>query len=477
MEIEFELPGFSSRAVLKNIARDLHAAGLTVDGDVHPYHASSRAGYHSGEKGGRGLWRLELDRSVSGELVSPILYDEPATWMNILLACEIIRGWGGSATVNTGGHVHVSTRDYDHHLANYVSVAEYIKHHGDTLYRLGHNPAMESHRGQAFCQFESLPARGYTSIGAVRQNHLHRSAVNMGGMTEDTKGHIEFRMWDGSLDPAVIQAQVKVSLAVVEAAFRTAALDLPPNAGVREEPGTHAGLRSLGSAPDLTEAGSLSFRMLMDEIFWRAADKEQLAALFAATRWPERWEPPPPPGGPGMNVIVRNVPAARQPPAAPRHADGRPYLYEMIHAAGALRGYADEPAELVAMLIPGYGELGDDSGRAVARIRLALDVQVRLQAELAAGRLGECGPEERAVLLGGRHEPPALAEWTAPVPLVLVTSFYLPEGTLPRPSGPEELQIWLDPADDWTLLTSLHAAGVITVGGRARRPDQGRGQR
>ncbi|MEV4570298.1 NUDIX domain-containing protein [Nonomuraea sp. NPDC049419] len=293
LEIEFVLPGFSGRADLENIARDLHAAGLTVDGDVHAYHASSRAGYHSGERGGRGLWRLELDRSVSGELVSPILYDEPATWMNILLACEIIRGWGGSATVNTGGHVHVSTRDYDHHLANYVSVAEYVKHHGDTLYRLGHNPVSESHRGQAWCRFDALPARGYTSIGAVRQDHAHHSAVNMSGMTEDTKGHVEFRMWDGSLDPAVIQAQVKVSLAVVEAAFRTAALDLPPNAGVHEEPGTHAGLRSLGSAPDLTEAGSLSFRMLMDEIFWRTADKEQLTALFAATRWPERWKPPP----------------------------------------------------------------------------------------------------------------------------------------------------------------------------------------
>ncbi|MEV4807046.1 hypothetical protein AB0K18_44225 [Nonomuraea sp. NPDC049421] len=168
-----------------------------------------------------------------------------------------------------------------------------------------------------------------------------------------------------------------------------------------------------------------------------------------------------------MSVVVRNVAVARHLPAAPRHPDGRPYRYEMIHAGDALRGYADEPAELVAMLVHGYGELGDDGERAVARIRLALDAQVRLQAELAAGRLGECGPEERAVLLGGRHEPPAPAEWTAPVPLVLVTSFYVPEGTLPRPSGPEELQVWLDPADDWTLLSSLHAAGVIKVGARS----------
>ncbi|WP_378789818.1 hypothetical protein ACFMQL_39085 [Nonomuraea fastidiosa] len=108
-----------------------------------------------------------------------------------------------------------------------------------------------------------------------------------------------------------------------------------------------------------------------------------------------------------MAVIVRNVPAAQDPPPAPRKADGRPYRYEMIHADGALRGYADEPAQLVGMLIPGYGEMGEGAERAAARLRLALDAQARLQARLAVGRLGECDESERAVLLGGRHEPPA----------------------------------------------------------------------
>ncbi|MEV1001075.1 hypothetical protein [Nonomuraea sp. NPDC050202] len=167
-----------------------------------------------------------------------------------------------------------------------------------------------------------------------------------------------------------------------------------------------------------------------------------------------------------MTVIIRNVSAAEPPPAPPVNAEGRPYRYEMIYSGGAFRGYADEPAELVGMLVPGYPELGTDGERAAARVALALDVQVRLQAELAAGRLGACGEAERVVLLGGRHEPPAPARWTAPVPLVLVASFYRPAGALPRPSGPAELQVWLDPADDWALLTSLHTAGVITVGAR-----------
>lgn len=169
-----------------------------------------------------------------------------------------------------------------------------------------------------------------------------------------------------------------------------------------------------------------------------------------------------------MAVIIRNPSAAQPPPVAPVKDDGRPYRYEMVHADGALRGYADDFAELVGMLVPGYGGPAGDDERAAARVRLALDMQVRIQARLvAAGRLDACEAPERAVLLGGRHEPPAPARWEAPIPLVLVSAFYEPAGALPRPSGPADLQVWIDPADDRTLLTSLHAAGAITV--RVRR--------
>ncbi|MEV1174488.1 hypothetical protein [Nonomuraea sp. NPDC049784] len=167
-----------------------------------------------------------------------------------------------------------------------------------------------------------------------------------------------------------------------------------------------------------------------------------------------------------MAVIIRNTSATEPPPAPPVKGDGRPYRYEMIHAGGTYRGYADDPVELIGMLVPGYVRLATDDERATARVRLAMDMQVRLQAQLAAGQLDACGEAERAVILGGRHEPPAPSRWEAPVPLVLVSTFYEPAGAVPRPSGPAELQVWLDPADDWTLLTSLHAAGAITVSAR-----------
>ncbi|MEV0236001.1 NUDIX domain-containing protein [Nonomuraea sp. NPDC050786] len=286
LELEFDLPGPASRQGLEAIARALHEAGLTSDAQVHSYHTMQGQGYRSGKNGGRGLWRLEKDGTVAGELISPILYDEPATWENLRIACEIIRAHGGTATVSTGGHVHVSTHDYDHIVEHYTGMLEYVDHHSDTLFRLGHNPERESHRGLQYCRPNQRPAAGYESMGPTRNSNSNRKvAVNMAGMKGTSKDHVEFRLWDGSLDAAVIQAQTKVSIALVEAVLRNAPLGDLPNMGRRDRLGTHAGLRDLGAALDLTEPGSLSFRSLVDELFWRAADKEQLTALYAATRW------------------------------------------------------------------------------------------------------------------------------------------------------------------------------------------------
>ena len=54
------------------------------------------------------------------------------------------------------------------------------------------------------------------------------------------------------------------------------------------------------------------------------------------------------------------------------------------------------------------------------------------------------------------------------MPLVLVSSFYEPDGPLPRPVAlPPAQVLWIDPASDETLLTSLHEAGWVTVNARA----------
>jgi hypothetical protein len=167
-----------------------------------------------------------------------------------------------------------------------------------------------------------------------------------------------------------------------------------------------------------------------------------------------------------MSTRIPNTSQAGRPPTPPARPDGQPYQYEMVY--GAWRGYADTTDELAALLIPGYDQLTDNTARLTARIRYATDVHVPLQASVAAdGDLSACTGEQRALLLGARDTPPAVTAWQAPVPLVLVSSFYEPAGPLPRPAAAAGSEIiWIEPQTSDTLLASLHAAGWITLASR-----------
>ncbi len=159
----------------------------------------------------------------------------------------------------------------------------------------------------------------------------------------------------------------------------------------------------------------------------------------------------------------------------PLRSDGSLYRFEMIYGGGGWRAYADSGAELVAVLVPGYAEL-DDGGRQRARIGCAARAQVLAQAELtAAGDLAGCTDAQVRILLSSREVPPAPVSWSAPVPLVLVTSFYVPIGVLPRPvAEPPGQIVWLDPADEFSLLAGLHEVGMIDLAERSE-PASGAG--
>lgn len=158
-------------------------------------------------------------------------------------------------------------------------------------------------------------------------------------------------------------------------------------------------------------------------------------------------------------------PARAAAAAAPLRADGTPYRFEMIHASRTRRSYADEPAELVTALIPGYPGEHDPVAAAVARIRHAVHIQIVAQAAINV-ELGfeGCTPEQRALLCGDRTVAPTPTRWAAPVPLVLVDCFYAPVSELPRPiaEAPGELR-WLRPSTDWDYLRSLADLGVVDL--------------
>ena len=172
-----------------------------------------------------------------------------------------------------------------------------------------------------------------------------------------------------------------------------------------------------------------------------------------------------------MAVVVTRNPRDGVAPEIPHRSDGGLYRFEMIFDAGRYRAYADTATELCEQLIPGYAELVDDVSQAAARIQYAVRAQVLLQAAIVAeADLSSCSGEERALLGGPRHVPPAIEVWEAEGPLVLVDTYYEPLGRVPAPEGrprgggPSGSNlIWLRPGDEAELLTSLGDAGVVVL--------------
>ena len=171
------------------------------------------------------------------------------------------------------------------------------------------------------------------------------------------------------------------------------------------------------------------------------------------------------------STTIRQRPGSG-PPMAPVHADGTPYRYEMIHGGGVERTYANRFADLVAALIPGYAEIQDPVELVRVRISYAVHVQVGTQASINVGMgTADCSAREREVLSGDRAVPPVVAEWRAPVPLILLDCFYAPVTDVPRPVAvaPGEI-LWLRPATDADLLLSLAELGAIVLSERSAAP-------
>lgn len=278
VEIEFDV---SDEDSLQRIADDLHAAGLIRAPQQGYYHSTASAA-RSGEWN---RWGFEDDFSVMGEIVSPVMTDNPRDWQELALVCEIVKRHGGMATDRTGGHVHVGLHDYDHTIENHNRLVGESYASEDILYRLGQNPARSTHRLNWYSHARRSAPRAYKSVDDVWEAESGAGVVNFRAVEGDERDHVEVRVFDSSLDPGVIQAQIKTSVGMVEAALRGEAR---PNSA--EPLGTHR--RARGSKRRLTGADwakdTRSFRNFVDRIFHRDIDKEQVTSLFAVTGWQQR---------------------------------------------------------------------------------------------------------------------------------------------------------------------------------------------
>ncbi len=241
----------------QQIGKDLFALGLTEDAFKRDRHA----------RVGTSRWRYEIDVSTDngGEVVSPVLHDQPKTWRQLEQVLTVLRRHGGTAGVRTGGHVHVGIGDYGNSLAKHGALLNLFEAFSEELYLLAADPARGTYRDGAHARPNRTTVETFASVEAlVAKNSTHHEGLNFESVDGSKQSHVEFRLWDGSLDPGVIQARVKLSLAMGELASKPAAVE------------------RLILRAERVKSPQRRMALLLEALFQRPQDRRQAAALYAS---------------------------------------------------------------------------------------------------------------------------------------------------------------------------------------------------
>jgi hypothetical protein len=286
IEIEFDFPqGMSDddrEQALTRIGRALYRMELTGTTRQEEYEEQKERGYRDQHERG---WAFKKDLTCAGEITSPIMWDEADTWTNLRRVCETVQRYGGVPSVRTGFHVHVSAGDFSTSPHAHTRLLATMTEHEDVLYRIAADPSRGTHRGTEHCARNLTPAAGFTPITEARlaQDGDRDVAVNFAAVNGRPDDHVEFRLWDGTLDPAVMQQQIVASLAITQDAVRGQGTGTTGSHGASL--GEHARSAQLGRAVTDDTDG---YRAFLDRVLWRDQEKRSLTALFALSAWQDR---------------------------------------------------------------------------------------------------------------------------------------------------------------------------------------------
>lgn len=227
----------------------------------------------------------EQDSTVTGEIVSPVLRDTPETWRQLEQVCSILQANGARATARTGGHVHVGadSAGLDHDLNRFRRVANACAWAEDLMYRLAAATGRggRRHRGAGnayrWCgpmgtsRFEE--AQSLSEL-ATRVGASHSMGLNYGNIL-DGRRTIEYRYFDSSLDPARLQANVKLACWITKRCSTLPDSAIPAE---RVRLGSHA-------TGQVQDSGDHLLRRFADLVFVRPQDKLKLYWLYGRSSW------------------------------------------------------------------------------------------------------------------------------------------------------------------------------------------------
>ncbi|MDF3003308.1 MAG: hypothetical protein K0Q48_3427, partial [Bacillota bacterium] len=266
------------------IASELYNLGICSSPYMHEYHDSREPG----------KWVLECDDSVTeggygGELISPVLTDTPETWRQIQIVCEVAKRHGAFVNEDTGGHVHIGAeesldgkrqrwRRFFKTAVGFESVFHRLAGGEQGRFR-GGGYALSAISQNREGLNTRLPDQGTISdfqaeIGSL-DLHRYRS-INLESFTSNKKT-IEFRAFNGTITPGVIQANVKYAAGVINTSVRSR---VSPEEGLAAT----ASDRKRGSIINNYEQNNfrndVSIMKAMDVMFSRREDKEHIMSII-----------------------------------------------------------------------------------------------------------------------------------------------------------------------------------------------------
>jgi len=214
--IELEFVNGDSNAIVQ----ELYQMGLCNSSHMEKYH---RRGRDSSK------WVVERDSSVTsgnrgGEIVSPILRDTPEAWNQIEKICEVAKRHGATVNYKTGAHVHIGAEtpldDKKQRWRRFFKSAAGFE---ETLYRLS-GGEQGGFRGGGYpgssTEQMSRAARMRIATDEMADNFLRRiadrrySSINLLPFMS-SKRTVEFRAFNGTLTPGIIQANVKFAAGMI----------------------------------------------------------------------------------------------------------------------------------------------------------------------------------------------------------------------------------------------------------------------